>query len=80
MTLPTVWKDVPSSTSSTEKTMAAGIACLKEVMTDENYKKMAHLADLFGEGLRNLIRKYKLPACVPQIGTLGGLMFIADLL
>jgi len=59
-------------------TMAAGIACLKEVMTDETYKEMYHLADLFGEGLRSLIRKYKLPACVPQIGTLGGLMFMPD--
>lgn len=55
--------------------MAAGLACLTKVMTDETYARMETLATRLADGQRKIIADVGLPACVTQVATLGGILF-----
>jgi glutamate-1-semialdehyde 2,1-aminomutase len=58
--------------------MAAGLACLTRVMTDEAYAEMTRLATRLAEGQRKIIGSLGIPACVTQVTTLGGILFTPD--
>jgi glutamate-1-semialdehyde 2,1-aminomutase len=59
--------------------MAAGLACLTKVLTDDAYKEMTRLATRLAEGQREILRDLGATACVTQITTLGGILFgVAD--
>jgi glutamate-1-semialdehyde 2,1-aminomutase len=55
--------------------MAAGLACLREVMTEDTYAEMTRLATRLAEGQRKIIGSLGIPACVTQVTTLGGILF-----
>jgi glutamate-1-semialdehyde 2,1-aminomutase len=55
--------------------MAAGLACLTKVMTDETYGRMETLATRLADGQRKIIADLGIPACVTQVATLGGILF-----
>lgn len=55
--------------------MAAGLACLTKVMTDETYRRMEALASRLADGQRKIIADLGIPACVTQVATLGGILF-----
>ncbi len=52
--------------------MAAGLACLKKVMTDDTYKEMTRLATRLADGQREIVRELGIPVFVVQVQTLGG--------
>jgi glutamate-1-semialdehyde 2,1-aminomutase len=58
--------------------MAAGLACLTKVMTDETYTQMEHLATRLADGQRKIIADLGIPACVTQVATLGGILFTPE--
>ena len=58
--------------------MAAGLACLKQVMTDDAYAEMTRLATRLADGQRKIIGALGIPACVTQVTTLGGILFTHD--
>ena len=53
--------------------MAAGLACLTKVMTNDTYKEMTRLATRLADGQRDIIRELAIPAHVVQVQTLGGI-------
>jgi glutamate-1-semialdehyde 2,1-aminomutase len=55
--------------------MAAGLACLTQVMTPETYVRMEALATRLADGQRKIIADLGIPACVTQVATLGGILF-----
>ena len=58
--------------------MAAGLACLQEVLTLNAYKHINGLGTQLAQGQRELITKHGLPACVTHVGPLGGLIFTPE--
>ncbi|MCF8068998.1 MAG: aspartate aminotransferase family protein [Desulfobacterales bacterium] len=59
-------------------TTAAGLACLKEVMTEEATKRINELGKKYAAGLEAIINKLGLPACVTHEGPLGGIQFVPE--
>lgn len=55
--------------------MAAGLACLTKVLTDDAYKEMTRLATRLADGQREILGGLGATACVTQITTLGGILF-----
>ncbi len=53
--------------------MAAGLACLTKVMTDDTYKEMTRLATRLADGQRDIVKDLGIPAHVVQVQTLGGI-------
>jgi glutamate-1-semialdehyde 2,1-aminomutase len=53
--------------------MAAGLACLTKVMTDDTYKEMTRLATRLADGQREIVKELGIPAFVVQVQTLGGI-------
>ena len=53
--------------------MAAGLACLTKVMTDDTYKEMTRLATRLADGQRDIVKALGIPAYVVQVQTLGGI-------
>jgi glutamate-1-semialdehyde 2,1-aminomutase len=53
--------------------MAAGLACLTKVMTDDTYTEMTRLATRLADGQRGIVRSLGIPAYVVQVQTLGGI-------
>jgi glutamate-1-semialdehyde 2,1-aminomutase len=60
-------------------TAAAGLACLKKVMTKKAYDQMNRLGDKYAAGLEEIINRLKLPACVTHEGPLGGIQFVPEI-
>jgi glutamate-1-semialdehyde 2,1-aminomutase len=58
---------------------AAGLACLKKVLTREKYKEMDRLGAKYAEGLKAIISRLGLPACVTHEGPLGGIQFVPEI-
>jgi glutamate-1-semialdehyde 2,1-aminomutase len=58
---------------------AAGLACLKKVLTKEKYKEMDRLGAKYAEGLKGIISRLGLPACVTHEGPLGGIQFVPEI-
>jgi glutamate-1-semialdehyde 2,1-aminomutase len=58
--------------------MAAGLACLTKVMTDDTYKEMTRLATRLTDGMRQVFEERNVRAYVAQVNTLGGLFFGLD--
>lgn len=58
--------------------MAAGLACLTKVMTDDTYKEMTRLTTRLADGMRNALADKGLVAHVVQVETLGGIFFGLD--
>ncbi len=59
-------------------TMAAGLACLKKVLTAEKYREMNRLGERYAAGLEEIIERVGLPACVTHEGPLGGIQFVPE--
>ena len=59
-------------------TTAAGLACLKKVLTKEAYEKLNRLGDRYAAGLDEIINGLGLPACVTHEGPLGGIQFVPE--
>jgi glutamate-1-semialdehyde 2,1-aminomutase len=55
--------------------MAAGLACLTKVMTDDAYKEMTRLTTRLTDGMREVLSERGMPAHVVQVTTLGGIFF-----
>ncbi len=55
--------------------MAAGLACLTKVMTDDTYKEMTRLATRLADGMREIVKEAGITAHVVQVQTLGGVFF-----
>ncbi len=55
--------------------MAAGLACLTQVMTTERYVEMTRLGTKLADGQRKIIADIGMAACVTQVTTLGGILF-----
>jgi glutamate-1-semialdehyde 2,1-aminomutase len=55
--------------------MAAGLACLTKVMTDDTYKEMTRLTTRLADGMREVFQDKGVTAHVVQVNTLGGLFF-----
>jgi glutamate-1-semialdehyde 2,1-aminomutase len=55
--------------------MAAGLACLTKVMTDDTYKEMTRLAMRMADGMREIAKETGVEAYVVQLQTLGGVFF-----
>ncbi len=51
--------------------MAAGLACLTKVMTDDTYKEMTRLATRLADGMREIVKEAGITAHVVQVQTLG---------
>jgi glutamate-1-semialdehyde 2,1-aminomutase len=58
--------------------MAAGLACLTKVMTDDAYKEMTRLTTRLADGMREVFKDKGVTAHVTQVNTLGGLYFGLD--
>lgn len=58
--------------------MAAGLACLTKVMTDDAYKEMTRLTTRLTDGMREVLQEHDVTAHVAQVNTLGGLFFGLD--
>jgi glutamate-1-semialdehyde 2,1-aminomutase len=58
--------------------MAAGLACLTKVMTDDAYKEMTRLSTRLADGMREVFADKGVTAHVVQVNTLGGLFFGLD--
>jgi glutamate-1-semialdehyde 2,1-aminomutase len=59
-------------------TTTAGLACLKKVLVKEKYKEMDRLGDTYAKGLKEIIGRIGLPACVTHEGPLGGIQFVPE--
>ena len=59
-------------------TTAAGLACLKKVLTPEAYDKVNRLGDRYAAGLEGIINRLGLPASVTHEGPLGGIQFVPE--
>ena len=57
---------------------AAGLTCLKEVLTNEKYKEMDRLGDKYAAGLEEIIQRLNFPASVTHEGPLGGIQFVPE--
>ncbi len=55
--------------------MAAGLACLTKVMTEDTYKEMTRLTTRLADGMREVVKEAGVSAHVVQVKTLGGLFF-----
>ncbi|MBI3648264.1 MAG: glutamate-1-semialdehyde 2,1-aminomutase [Actinobacteria bacterium] len=55
--------------------MAAGLACLTKVMTDDAYKEMTRLTTRLADGMRDALKETGVAAHVVQVNTLGGIFF-----
>lgn len=55
--------------------MAAGLACLTKVMTEDTYKEMTRLTTRLTDGMRDVLKERGVPAHVVQVNTLGGIFF-----
>ncbi len=53
-------------------TTAAGLTCLTEVLNKEKYAEMDRLGAKYASGLKEIISRLDLPACVTHEGPLGG--------
>jgi glutamate-1-semialdehyde 2,1-aminomutase len=60
-------------------TTAAGLACLTKVLTKDKYKEMDKLGDKYAKGLKEIIKRLDLPACVTHEGPLGGIQFVPEI-
>jgi len=58
--------------------MAAGLACLTKVMTDDTYKEMSRLTTRMADGMRQVFTENDVTAHVTTVNTLGGLFFGLD--
>jgi glutamate-1-semialdehyde 2,1-aminomutase len=58
--------------------MAAGLACLTKVMTDDTYKEMTRLTTRLADGMKEVFADKDVTAHVVQVNTLGGLFFGLD--
>jgi glutamate-1-semialdehyde 2,1-aminomutase len=58
--------------------MAAGLACLTKVMTDDAYEEMTRLTTRLADGMRQVFADKDVTAYVTQVNTLGGLYFGLD--
>jgi glutamate-1-semialdehyde 2,1-aminomutase len=58
--------------------MAVGLACLREVLTDDVYEHLNRLGDQMAEGQKDLISSHGLPASVTHVGPIGGLLFAPE--
>ncbi len=58
--------------------MAAGLACLTKVMTDDAYKEMTRLTTRLADGMRDVLKEHGVTAHVTQVNTLGGIFFGLD--
>src|SRR5262249_16777315 len=58
--------------------MAAGLACLTKVMTDDAYKEMTRLCTRLTDGMRQVFDERGVKAYVSQVNTLGGTFFGLD--
>jgi len=58
--------------------MAAGLACLTKVMTDDTYKEMTRLATRLADGQREIVKELGISAHVVQVQTLGGIFLGLD--
>jgi len=58
--------------------MAAGVACLTEVLTDDVYDRVNHLGKKYAEGNEDIIKRLQMPLCVTWEGPLGGLQFVPE--
>ena len=59
-------------------TTTAGLACLKKVLVKEKYKEMNRLGDTYAKGLKEILNRIGLPACVTHEGPLGGIQFVPE--
>ena len=59
-------------------TTAAGLACLKKVLTSEAYEKINRLGGMYAKGLEEIIERLGFPASVTQEGPLGGIHFTPE--
>ena len=59
-------------------TTAAGRACLNKVMTKEATDRINELGDKYAAGLKDIISRLGLPACVTHEGPLGGIQFVPE--
>jgi glutamate-1-semialdehyde 2,1-aminomutase len=59
-------------------TAAAGLACLQKVMTEEATAAIRQLGDKYAAGLKDIISRLGLPACVTHEGPLGGIQFVPE--
>ena len=60
-------------------TTAAGLACLTQVLTREKYRQMNRLGERYADGLKKIIERLGLPACVTHEGPLGGIQFVPEI-
>jgi len=60
-------------------TTSAGLACLTKVLTKDKYKEMDRLGDKYAKGLKDIIKRLGLPACVTHEGPLGGIQFVPEI-
>ncbi len=59
-------------------TTAAGLACLKKVLTKDVYERINRLGDKYAAGLEEIITRLGLPASVTHEGPLGGIQFVPE--
>ncbi|MEE8479857.1 MAG: glutamate-1-semialdehyde 2,1-aminomutase [Desulfobacterales bacterium] len=59
-------------------TAAAGLACLKKVLTRETTERIRKLGDKYAAGLEEIITGLDLPASVTHEGPLGGIQFVPE--
>jgi glutamate-1-semialdehyde 2,1-aminomutase len=57
---------------------AAGLACLRKVMTPEATARIRALGDKYAAGLKEIIGRLGLPASVTHEGPLGGIQFVPE--
>ena len=58
---------------------AAGLACLKKVMTPEATARINEYGEKYAAGLKEIIERIGLPACVTHEGPLGGIQFVPEI-
>jgi len=58
---------------------AAGLACLTKVLTKDAYREMDRLSAKYAAGLREIIGRLGIPACVTIEGPLGGVQFVPEI-
>ena len=60
-------------------TTAAGLACLTKVLTKDKYTELDRLGAKYADGLKEIIERLGLPACVTHEGPLGGIQFVPEI-
>jgi glutamate-1-semialdehyde 2,1-aminomutase len=55
--------------------VAAGIATIERLQSEEPYGRLAHMSRRWAEGLREMTRKKGLPATVNQVGSMSTIFF-----